>query len=195
MRRAMMRRDDASAMGRIEIGRAPRLASRAIRPHRVWRASRRKDGGGRRRRACAQSAACSSSNALATISARPGVVGKPASSAGRSQRASRELLVQDRLAGEPARRKRQDDEVALDPVVAVARDRLADSPRARPARSSRLVSSRTSRTTACIRVSPISTTPPGRLNRPSAGARARRTTSTCPSRTMAALTARNGRSG
>src|SRR5262245_8105549 len=51
----------------------------------------------------------------------------------------------------------------------------------------RLVSSMTSRVTASARVSPASTTPPGSVNRPWAGVRARRTTSTCPWRTVRAI--------
>ena len=53
-----------------------------------------------------------------------------------------------------------------------------------------LVSSITSRISASASPSPASTTPPGRVQRPSAGPRARRATSTWPSRMMAALTAR-----
>jgi len=57
------------------------------------------------------------------------------------------------------------------------------------------VSSRTSRTTASCKVSPASTTPPGKVNAPVLAPLLRRAISTRPSRMMAALTARNGRSG
>jgi hypothetical protein len=66
----------------------------------------------------------------------------------------------------------------------LAEDRLATEP-----------ARRDSRMTASVSVSPASTTPPGKVKMLCAGARARRTTRTRPSRMMAALTARNGRSG
>ena len=81
--------------------------------------------------------------------------------------------------------------MALDLVCAVTADGLAEAGECD--RLDRDAVSITSRLTA--RPSRRLDHPPGRLNRPCAGGRARRTTSTWPSRTIAALTARKGRVG
>src|SRR5262245_34068340 len=133
-------------------------------------------------------------NAAATISARPGVVGRPASSPGSSQRAS---LSSSLSTGSPARQRDAKHRMmkCRSTRLAASRAMASRKPASATGSIARPVSSRTSRATASVSVSPISTTPPGRVNRPLAGGRARRTTRILPSRTIAALTATKGRSG
>src|SRR5262245_42840555 len=64
-----------------------------------------------------------------------------------------------------------------------------------PTRTTRPVSSRTSRATACASVSPTSTEPPGRLHSPLSGSWARLTRTTRSSATITAPTPTIGRSG
>ena len=136
------------------------------------------------------------SNAAATIAGEPSRGLQPGK-LGRPQPAQFGQLLQQRraFAGDPAAGEAQDDEMARDAAGLVARDEFALArerdrldrdagflaiPRARPPRAS---------------VSPASTTPPGSVNTPVLAPLARRATSTWPSRMIAALTARNGRSG
>ena len=65
--------------------------------------------------------------AAAMMVARPSVVFSPESSDGRSQFASANSLIERNLTRDPARRKRQNDEVPLDPSIGVPQDHLAIS--------------------------------------------------------------------
>ncbi len=65
--------------------------------------------------------------AAATMAARPSVVFSPESSDGRSQFASASSSLSETSPGDPARRKRQNDEVPLDPSLRIPRDHLAIS--------------------------------------------------------------------
>src|SRR5262249_3956435 len=131
----------------------------------------------------------SRSNASATISARPAVVGNVASSPGSSQRASSSSSLRT---GSPAEQRAANHGTrkCLSPRPSPSRPIASRNPASATGSIVIPVSSRTSRVTASSSVSPTSTTPPGRVKRPCAGARARRTTRILPSRTMAALTAR-----
>ena len=107
----------------------------------------------------------------------------------RIQRASASSSLGTRFAGDTACGKGEHDEVPLDTPGVVADDDFAQAGQ-RDRLDVERVSSRTSRITASVRLSPVSTAPPGSVNSPCIGGRARRTIKNSPSRTIAALTAR-----